>query len=153
MITFPANCGKNLMLKPLEIIYNAFSNPANDKYAWVGADNEEVIILEDCRWSSELICWKDLLLLLEDEPVKLLSSKNQFATDVCMKTDIPIFATSKAKVEFAGKHNMRDNRETEMTDVRWKVFEFHHRIPQHEQKNIILCHRCFVTLIFLGISD
>ena len=101
--------------------------------------------------------WVDLLERLTassgDEPVKLPSPKNQFATDVCMKTDIPIFATSKAKVEFAGKHNMRDNRETEMTDVRWKVFEFHHRIPQHEQKNIILCHRCFVTLISLGISD
>ena len=39
MISGPANCGKTFMLKPLEIIYNAFSNPANDKYAWVGADN------------------------------------------------------------------------------------------------------------------
>ena len=61
MITFPSNCGKNLMLKPLEIICNAFSNPANDKHAWVGADNEEMIILEGFRWSSELICWKDVL--------------------------------------------------------------------------------------------
>ena len=116
MITFPSNCGKSLMLKPLEIICNAFSNPANDKYAWVGADNEEVIILKGFRWSSELICWKDLLLLLEDEPVRLSSPKNRFATDVCMKTDIPIFATSKAKIEFATKHNMRDNRETEMME-------------------------------------
>ena len=116
MITGPANCGKTFMLKPLEIIYNAFSNPANDKYAWVGADNEEVIILKGFRWSSELICWKDLLLLLEDEPVRLSSPKNRFATDVCIKTDIPIFATSKAKIEFAAKHNMRDNRETEMME-------------------------------------
>ena len=61
MITFPSNCGKNLMLKPLEIICNAFINPANDKHAWVGADNEEMIILEGFRWSSELICWKDVL--------------------------------------------------------------------------------------------
>ena len=61
MITFPSNCGKNLMLKPLEIICNAFSNPANDKHPWVGADNEEMIILEGFRWSSELICWKDVL--------------------------------------------------------------------------------------------
>ena len=39
MITGPANCGENFMLKPLEITYHAFSNPANDKYAWVDADN------------------------------------------------------------------------------------------------------------------
>ena len=44
MITGPANCGKTFTLKPLEIICNAFSNPTNDKYAWVGADNAEVII-------------------------------------------------------------------------------------------------------------
>ena len=49
IITGPANCGKNFMLKPLEIIYNTFSNSANDKYAWVGADNVEVIILQDFR--------------------------------------------------------------------------------------------------------
>ena len=88
MITGPANCGKTFMLKPLEIIYNAFSNPANDKYAWVGADNVEVTILQDFRWSSQLIWWKGLLLLLQGEPVKLPSPKNQFATDVCIKTDI-----------------------------------------------------------------
>ena len=88
MITGPANCGKTFMLKPLEIIYNAFSNSANDKYAWAGADNVEVIILQDFRWSSQLIWWKGLLLLLKGEPVKLPSSKSQFATDVCIKTDI-----------------------------------------------------------------
>ena len=70
----------------------------------------QLIILQDFRWSSELICWKDLLLLLEGEPVKLPSLKNQFATDVCIETDITIFATSKAKIAFVGKHNMKDNR-------------------------------------------
>ena len=105
------------MLKPLEIIYHAFSNPANDKNAWVGTDNAGVTILLDFRWSNELICWKDLLFFLEGEPVKLSSPKYQFVTDVCIKTDIPIFATSKTKVEFVGKHNMRDNQELEMIDV------------------------------------
>ena len=52
MITSPANCCKN-----------AFSNPTNEKYAWVGADNAEVVILQDFVWSNGLICWKDLLLL------------------------------------------------------------------------------------------
>ena len=59
--------------------------------------------------------WVDLLeRFTASEPVKLPSPKNQFATDVCIKTDVPIFATSKAKNGFVGKHNMRDNRETEM---------------------------------------
>ena len=153
MITGTENCVKTFVLKPLEIIYNAFSNPSNDKYAWVGADNAELIILQDFRWSSELICWKDLLLLVEGESVKLPSLKSQFATDVCIKTDIPIFATSKAKIEFLGKHSMRNNQEIKMMDVWWKVFEIHDRIPQYEQNDFIPCGRCFAVLIFLGNSD
>ena len=81
------------------------------------------------------------------------SPEDQFATDLFMKTDIPLFATSKAKSEFIGKHNVRGTRETKMMNVRGKVFEFHNRIPQHEQKVIILCHRCFAELIFLGNSN
>ena len=100
MIVAPANCGKTFLLKPLEIIFRAFTNPANDKYVWFGADQAEVIVLQDFRWSSELICWKDLLLLLEGENVKLPYPKSQFATYVCINTDIRIFATSKAKIEF-----------------------------------------------------
>ena len=74
--------------------------------------------------------WVDLLeRFTASEPVKLPSLKNQFATVVCIKTDIPIFATSKAKIEFVGKHNMRDNRETEMMEFWWKVSEFRHGIP------------------------
>ena len=50
MINGPANCGKTFMLKPLKINYHAFSNPANDKYVYVGADNAaDVIILQGFR--------------------------------------------------------------------------------------------------------
>ena len=55
MIIGPANCAKTFMLKPLDSIYNVFSKPANDKYAWVGADSAEVIVLQDFRWSRETI--------------------------------------------------------------------------------------------------
>ena len=67
------------------------SNPANDKYAWIGGDKAEIIVLQDFRWSSKLITWKDLLLPLEGETVKLPAPKNKFA-DVCIKTDVPIFS-------------------------------------------------------------
>lgn len=35
MIVGPTNCGKSFLLRPLEKIYKAFVNPANDKYGWV----------------------------------------------------------------------------------------------------------------------
>ena len=38
LIVDAANCGRTFLLKPLEIIFQTFTNPANDMYAWVGAD-------------------------------------------------------------------------------------------------------------------
>ena len=53
---------------------------------------------------------KDLLLLLERELVKIPYPKNQFVSDVCINTGIPVFATSKSKIEYVGKHNTRNER-------------------------------------------
>lgn len=88
MIIGQANCGKRFMLKPLQHIYHALCNPANDKCAWVGTDKAEVIVLLDFRWSSELICWNDLPFLLDGKLIKILCPKRQFACDVCIKKDI-----------------------------------------------------------------
>ena len=90
MIVGPANCAKIFLLIPLLVIFNAFCNPANDKYAWVGADNCEVIFLNDFRWSPEVIAWKEFLLL-EGQIVHLPSPKNHFSKDVCINQDTPIF--------------------------------------------------------------
>ena len=37
-----------------------------------------------------------------------------------------------------------------MMDVRWKIFDFTHRIPQVDQKIITPCPRCFTELVLLG---
>lgn len=153
IIVGPTNCAKTFMLKPLEIIFKVFCNPANDKYAWISADQAELILLQDFRWSSELISWQNLLLLLEGETVKLPSPKNQFATDICINTDVPIFSTSKAPIEYVGKFNSRDDKETEMMSVRWKVFSFYHQFSENEQKQVVPCARCFSELVVLGESD
>ena len=55
---------------------------ANDKFGWVGAQKATCILLKNFHWSNELIIWKDLLLLLEGDPVKLPALKNFFSEDV-----------------------------------------------------------------------
>ena len=83
-----ANSAKTFTLKPLQNIFggNVVENLANDKFGWVGAQNAKRILLNDFRWSNKLTIWKDLLLLLEGEPVKLPT---------------PIFATSKSVITFS----------------------------------------------------
>jgi len=55
LITGPTNCGKTFILQPLTTIFNTFSNPATTSYAWIGAEAAEVILLNDFRWSTQVI--------------------------------------------------------------------------------------------------
>ena len=57
MLAGPANCGKTFLFNPLNKIYHTFTNPASTSFAWVGAENSEVIFLMiiDFRWSPIII--------------------------------------------------------------------------------------------------
>ena len=114
MIYGQTNCAKTFILKPLKCIFGA-----NDKYAWVGADKADAFLLQDFHFCKEVITWKDLLL--KGETVKLPASKNHFATDVVISSDVPIFATSKAPIVFKGPYNVEDECETGMMNSHWKI--------------------------------
>jgi len=150
MIVGPANCAKTFLLLPLKEIFRTFSNPSNDKYAWIGAENAEVIFLNDFRWTPETIAWKDLLLLLEGQEVHLPAPKNHFTNDLCIDSDTPIFATGKGEIKFVGKYNSRDDREDEMMGARWKVFTFFSQIPEAKQREIKPCAKCFCDLVLMN---
>ncbi len=98
----PTNCGKTFLLRPLQTMFNTFSNPANDKYAFVGVADADIIFLNDFRWDREMIPWRDLLLLLEGQPVHFPTPKNHYKDDICLTRDTPIFATGKAVTTFKG---------------------------------------------------
>ena len=136
-------------------MYKAFMNPATGKYAWVGLDECEVAYLNDFRWSAELIAWNDFLLLLEGQTVHLPRPKNQFVTDMVIDrtNTMPIFATSKGPIEFVGKYNIRDNKETDMMASRWRLFEFTVPIPKESMKILPPCPHCFSTLVIQGMDS
>ena len=108
------------MLKPLKLISSdsIFENPANDKYALVGSEKAKVFLLNDFRWSKNLICWNDMLLLLEDETVKLPAPNNVYSEDVVISTNVAIIATSKSPIKLRGPNNANDDRKTEMMVAR-----------------------------------
>ena len=60
LIVGSANCAKTFLLTRLTKISETFSNPANDKYASLGAELVEIIFLNEFRWTSEMIAWKEL---------------------------------------------------------------------------------------------
>lgn len=58
LLTGPANCGKTFLLGPLKEIFKVFQNPATSSFAWVGADEAEIIILNDFRWNQKVCALK-----------------------------------------------------------------------------------------------
>ena len=130
MIVGPTSCGKFFLLHLLELIFNAFVNPATTTYSWINLENKEVAFLNDFRWSPESVVWSDFLLLLEGQTVNLPCPKNQFTSDLLTdrSKNLAIFATSKVPIKYVGKSNLQDNRETNMMASRWQMFSFLHEV-------------------------
>ena len=61
-------------------MFKVYSNPSNNKFPWFGAEEVEVILLSVFRLTSEMIAWKELLLLLEGQTVHLPSPKSHSFT-------------------------------------------------------------------------
>ena len=93
LITGPANCVKTFILNPLNDIFNTFTNPATGTFAWVGAELSEVVFLNDFRWTTEVLAWNDMLLLLEVQTVHLPAPKSHYARHITFDKDTPIFCT------------------------------------------------------------
>jgi len=70
-----SNCGKSFILLPLKVIFNTFLNPAMGSFTWIGAEQAEVIFLNDFRWDPKLIALADLLQALEGDVVHLPALK------------------------------------------------------------------------------
>lgn len=51
----PGNCGKSFILSLLKAIFNIFCNPATGTFACVGAEEAEIIFLNDFRWKPSII--------------------------------------------------------------------------------------------------
>ena len=150
MLIGPTNSAKTFLFDPLTEIFDCFSNPASNKYAWVDVDKAECILLQDFEFSPDLISWKSLLLLLEGQKVNLPTPKNHYAKDVQLTSDIPIFATSGGKIVYYNRFNVLDQRETAMMDSRWHYIELTYQFPVEEQIKIKPCGTCFSKLVLLG---
>lgn len=148
----PANTGKTFMLSPLKKVYRAFVNPATGGFAWVGAEDAEVILLNDFRWSSSVIAWPDFLQMLEGDTMHLPAPKCFVSKDILFDKDTPFFATSDAPLMLV-RGGCVDRINTNMMCVRWNYFEFWRPIPQEQQIRLQPCGRCFADLIINNKLD
>ena len=154
LLTGQTNCAKSFLINPLEDMFKSFTSPTPGRYAWVGLDECEIVLIQDLRWSDELIKWNDFLLLLEGQTVHLARPKNMFSTDLTIhKTNkLPFLATTKEPMEYYNRFGVRDNKEIAMMNSRWRVFNFTYQIPEAEIRDIKECPHCFSVMVTRGMD-
>ena len=96
-----------------------------------------------------MIPWQEFLNLLEGQNVHLAAPKTHYARDILITDDAPIFATSIARIMFAGK-SANVEWENAIMEARWRKFQLSVQIPLFEQKTVKSCSRCFCGLVFMG---
>ena len=89
------------------------------------------MLLNDLRWTAEIIPWSEFLNILEGQTVDLAAPKSHFAQDIILSGDIPIFPTSIEMVQFVGKSNHVQGKNTMMA-ARWKEVKFKAPIPHQK---------------------
>ena len=94
----PANCGKTFILSPLKEIYNAFCNPATGTFAWVGAEEADINILNNFRWKPSIIAWGDMRQLIEGDITHFPAPKNFSKRDIELTKDMPVSLVRHASV-------------------------------------------------------
>ena len=82
-------------------------------------------------------------MLLEGNTVHLFAPINQFAADVCIDKDTPIFDTSEELIRSVDWYNLTDKWESEMMVTRWHTFTFHSQIACDKKKDATSCRKCF----------
>lgn len=76
----------------------------------------------------------------------LTAPKSHYAKDIVFIGGTPILATGKSPIVFV-KNGLLDEKETEMTNARWKIFHFHAQIAREKEKELPACGKYFATLI------
>ena len=149
LIIGPANCCKTFLLKPISLVYRSFVNPATSTFAWVGAEEAELLFLNDFCWSPQIVPWHDLLLLLEGQPVHLPTLKTHYAEGVLLRSDRPIFATSSSELQFI-RHGVTQhwNRDDESAMESFQISPQNFRDPTRVYLTMwqMFCTTCFTRM-------
>ena len=66
--------------------------------------------------------------------------------DIVLEGDTPFLATCDAPLDLINNGSI-DHVNTEIMNVRWRMFPLHRHIPRDEQRNIAASARCFAELI------
>ena len=152
------NCGKTLFLRPLTIIFYTFCNPSKGSFNWVGAQDKEIILLNDFRYppidmgADKIISWQDLLNLCDADKLTIAAPKSFFSENIEWTSKQPILGSGPEEIMYM-RGGKVDRKETEMMDARMVYFRLNKPIPEETiDYSILPCARCFAHFVLQGLD-
>lgn len=116
-------------------------------FTWVAVEEKQVLILNYFKYDSSITAWKeDVLLLLEGQTVNLAAPKKLYSKDLYRQW-YTLFQIKTFEMVYEDKHTIGDSVENGMMTARWRMFQFHHQIPEVQQKGITPCPKCVCGLM------
>jgi hypothetical protein len=129
---------KSFLLKPLELIYKAYTVPDSGSHQLADLAGSEIIWLNDFTFDPTWLPWNKLKCFLEGDSLKVAVPKTT-GSNYIFSADSPVFGAGPAPIAHASR------KETQQMDSRWMYFEFHHYFNPATSPEIKPCAYCCAT--------
>jgi hypothetical protein len=137
MIVGGTNRAKSFCLKPLALVYRAYTSPDTGSHQLADLKGSEVLWLNEFEFDASFMPWRKLKDFLEGEPPKVAVPKNE-GRNYIFRSDAPVFCTGPGPVE-----HPTQPRETAQMDSRIRYFLFQFFFDPATCPEIKPCPTCF----------
>ena len=143
-IVGPTNCAKSFCIKPLRLLFNAYTIPDDGSHRLETLlDGKEILYLNDFEWDprESWTPWSYFKNLLEGEPLEVARPKNRGGNKLFDKS-LPVIGTCPKRIELLvrGQHRaVVDEAESRQMDSRIHYIRFSEPI---ESPDVVKCKPC-----------
>jgi hypothetical protein len=127
---------KSFTLKPLTLIYKAFSPPDSGSHQLADLLGSELVWLNDFEYNPSFMTWPKMKDFLEGSPLKVAVPKT-VGSNYMFTADAPVFGTAPQRI----KHPTAA-KETEQMNSRIQYFDFTHWFDPKSCPEIKPCAKC-----------
>ena len=136
MIVGGTNRAKSFCLKPLALLFNAYTTPDSGSHQLADLKGAEILWLNEFEYDPSFMPWRKLKDFLEGEHVKVAVPKT-VGQNYMFQGDAPVFCTGPGPIE-----HPTQTRETEQMNSRVRYFLFEHFFDPNTCPEIKPCACC-----------
>ncbi len=130
------NRAKSFLLRPLEQIFKAYTQPDSGSHQLADLQTSEILWLNDFSWAPTWLPWSKLKDFLEGSALKVAVPKT-LGSNYVFTDDAPVFGTSPAQIS-----HPTNAKETEQMNSRIRYFTLFHYFDPKVCPDIKPCSRC-----------